>query len=98
LQSRFPAIPQNAVSCGTFFAGEITIELAEQGITVLLCPVRQVRDEVLNLLAGGIAQSFGAAEVDGIGLDQDGIQLVMTNDLAEVVANAGTIASSVRSR
>ena len=49
--------------------------MAEQGIAVFLGPVGQVRDETLDLLAGGLAEGLGAAEVDGVGLDEVGIEL-----------------------
>ena len=46
-------------------------------------------DEVLNLLAGRLAQGLGPAEVDGVGLDQVGIELMLADDLAEAVADSG---------
>src|SRR5207302_1225221 len=52
-------------------------------------PVRQVRDEVFNLLAGGFAQGLRPTEVDGVSLDQGGIQLVLADDLAQTVADFG---------
>jgi len=55
-----------------------------------------VCDEVLDLLAGGLAQSLGAAEIDGVGFDQDGIELVLANDVAEVIADArSTVVATV---
>jgi len=46
-----------------------------------------VGDEVFYLLAGGFAEGLGAAEIDGVGLDQSGIELVQADELAEAVAN-----------
>ena len=65
----------------------VAIELAEQSIAVLLGPVGQLLDEVLNLVAGGISESLRAAEVDGVGLYEFGVEFVLADDLAETVAN-----------
>ena len=46
-------------------------------------------DEGLDLLAGGFAQTLGPAEVNGVGLDQIGIELMLADDLAEAVADSG---------
>ena len=46
-----------------------------------------MRDEVLDLFAGGIAKRLDGAEVGRIGLDQVGIELMLADDLAEAVAN-----------
>jgi hypothetical protein len=63
--------------------------LAEQRIAILLGPVGQLLDEVLNLFPAGISESFRAAEFDGIGLYQFGIELVLADDLAEAIADFG---------
>src|SRR5208282_2844935 len=84
------ANPGFGASCCTFFRAEIAVELAKQSIAILFGPVGQMRDEVLNLVAGGFAQGLHAAEIGGIGLDQGGIELVLTNQLAETVANRAT--------
>jgi hypothetical protein len=46
-----------------------------------------VRDEVLDLLASGFTKNFDSAEVGSVRLDQGGVKLMLTNKLAEVVAN-----------
>ena len=46
-----------------------------------------MRDEVFDLLAGGVAKGLDAAEVGRIGLDQVGIELMLANELAKAVAN-----------
>ena len=45
----------------------------------------------------GVFEGFGAAEVDGVGFHQLGIELVLADDLAEPVADlvTGTIAVPV---
>ena len=73
----------------------IAVELAEQGIAVFLGPVGQVGDEVFDLLTSRFAEGFGAAEIDGIGLDQVGIELVLADQLAEAVADLGAAVVSV---
>ena len=65
----------------------VAVELAEQAISVLLGPVGQLLDEVLNLFAGGISEHLRAAEVDRIGLDEFGIELVLPDELTEAVSN-----------
>ena len=77
------------------FLAEIAVELAEQGIAVLLGPVGQVRDEVFHLLAGGIAKRLDPAEIGRIRLDQVGIELMLADDLAESVANRAAAVVSV---
>ena len=71
--------------------GGIAVELAEQGIAVFLGPVRQVRDEGFYLFTGSIAKRLDAAEVCRIRLDQVGIELMLTDDLAESIANGATM-------
>jgi hypothetical protein len=71
--------------------------LAEQCVPVFLGSVGQVRDEAFYLLEGGFAESLGAAEIDGVGLDQVGIELMLADQLAEAVAGLGA-ARSIRSR
>jgi hypothetical protein len=52
-------------------------------------------DKALDLLAGGFAEGLGAAEIDGVRLDQVGIKLVLADELAEAVADFGTAIVSV---
>ncbi|MGA2236386.1 MAG: hypothetical protein ABSG23_12985 [Terriglobales bacterium] len=76
-------------------SGHVAVELAEQGIAVLLGPVGQLHDEVLNLFPAGLSQRLRAAEGDGVGLYQFGIELVLADDLAETVPNFGAAAIPV---
>src|ERR1019366_9430679 len=50
-----------------------------------------------DLLASGVFECFGTAEIDGVGFHQLGIELVLADDLAEPVADlvTGAIAVSV---
>jgi hypothetical protein len=73
----------------------VAVELAEQGIAVLLGPVGQLLDEVLNLFPAGFSESLRAAEVDGVGLYEFGIELVLADDLAEAVADLGASAVAI---
>ena len=79
LDSPFHAAPS--------FCAEIAVELAKQRIAILLSPIGQVRDEVLDLLASGFTQSLYAAEIGGIGLDQSGIELMLADELAQPIAD-----------
>jgi hypothetical protein len=63
------------------------IEVAEEGLAILLSRVGQVLNELFDLLAAGVLQRIGAAEVDGIGFNQFGVELVLADQLAEPVAN-----------
>ena len=76
----------------------IAIELAEQGIAVFVGPVGKLLDEVLNLFPAGLSKRLRAAEIDGIGLDQFGVELVLADDLAETIADsrASTVAIAIR--
>jgi hypothetical protein len=67
----------------------VAVELAEQSIAVLRGPVGQLLDEVLNLFPAGLSERLGAAEVDGVGLYQFGVELVLADDLAQTVADLG---------
>src|SRR5713101_2621232 len=71
------------------------LELAEQCVAVLRGPVGQMRDKVLDLLAGGLAKGLHATEVSGVGLDQGRIELMLADDLAEAVADLGAAVVSV---
>jgi hypothetical protein len=77
----------SAATAGANYRLRVAIELAEQGISVLLCPFGELLGEVLNLFPAGISESFRAAEVDGVGLYEFGIELVLADDLAETLAD-----------
>src|SRR5437870_1721621 len=49
-----------------------------------------MRDEVLDLRAGSLAQGLRPAEVDGVSFHKGGIKLMLADDLAEAVADLGT--------
>src|SRR5207248_8744196 len=67
----------------------IAVELAEQGIAVFLGPIMEMLDKVLNLLTGCFPQGFDPAKINSIGLHQVGIELVLADDLAKVIADFG---------
>ncbi len=54
-----------------------------------------MNDESFNSLAGRFAQGLGSAEIDGVGLDAVGIELVLADHLAEAVADLGATVISV---
>src|SRR5205823_5611870 len=68
---------------------KVTVELAKQRVLILCRPVGQVVDELFDLLPVSVFKSLRAAEVDGVGLDQDGIKLMLTDQLAEAIAELG---------
>jgi hypothetical protein len=76
----------------------VAIELADKGIAVLLGPVGQRLDEVFNLFPVGLSKRLCAAEVDGVGLYQFGIEFVLADDLAETVPDLGATAIPVSIR
>ena len=47
-----------AVSCGTFLATEVAVELAEQPVAIFGGPFGQIVDEGFDLLSAGIPQGF----------------------------------------
>src|SRR6478672_588919 len=85
---RFGAGQGSDVSCCTF-CSKVAVQLAEESVLVLHRPIGQVVDELLHLLPVSVFQCLGAAEVDGVGLDQNRIELVLTDQLAEPVAELG---------
>jgi len=88
---------RNIVSCGTFLIiTGIAVQLAKQGVAVFLGPLRQMSHKAFHLLAGGFRESLSAAEIDGVGLDEVGIELVLADQLAEAVADFRTAVVSVR--
>jgi hypothetical protein len=46
-------------------------------------------DEGFNQLSAGFLENFGAAEVGGIGLDECGIEIELSNQKAELVPQSG---------
>jgi len=77
---------------------EIPVELAEQGIAISLGPIGEVSDEVLNLGAGGFTETLHATEIDGIGLYELAIELVLADELAEAIADPRTSSPAVTVR
>src|ERR1039458_2350258 len=68
----------------------VAVELAEQGAAVLLGRLGKLLNEAFDLLASGVFEGFGTAEIDSIGFHQLGIEFVLANDLAKPVANLVT--------
>src|ERR1039458_374561 len=68
----------------------VAVELTEQAIAVLLGRFGKLLHEAFDLLTSGVFEGFGAAEVDGIGFHQFGIEFVLADDLAEPVADLVT--------
>ena len=50
-------------------------------------PIRQMHDEVLDLVTSGLTQGLSSAEIRCVGLDQVEIELMLTNDLAKAVTD-----------
>ena len=70
--------------------------MAEQGIAILLGPVGEVLDEVLDPFTGGLPKCFHPAEVSRVRLDEVRIELVLANELAEAIPNCASAVSVVR--
>ena len=101
-RSRFLVLSRTGLAVGVscdhlLLRAGVAVELADQGIAVFLCGLGQVLDEALDLLAVRIPERRSAAEIDGVGLDQLGIELVLADDLAEPITDlvAGAIAVSI---
>src|SRR5208282_2838398 len=71
--------------------GCVAVELTEQGIAVLLSRISKLLDEAFDLLASGVFEDFGTAEVDGVGFHQFRIESVLADDLAKPVADLVTV-------
>jgi hypothetical protein len=59
------------------------------GVAVFFGPIGQMGYEPFDLLTGGFAEGLGTAEINGVGLDEVGIELVLADQLAEAVADLG---------
>jgi hypothetical protein len=94
---RFRRDRELSVSCDRLLlCAGVAVELAEQSIPVFRGPVAQLLDEVLNLLATGISESLGTAEVNGIGLYEFSVEFVLSDNLAKSVPDLGAGAIAVR--
>jgi hypothetical protein len=67
----------DGASSDTSLQFHIAIELANQRVFVLGGPVGDMVNEVLDLLPASLSESLNAAIIDGVGLDEDGIELVL---------------------
>src|SRR5207248_2044128 len=76
----------SGVSRDPLLLAHIAVELANEPVLVLDGPVGYMVDEVFDLRSAGVFQSLYAAEVDRVGLDQDRIEFVLADELAEAVA------------
>jgi hypothetical protein len=63
--------------------------LAEQCVAVFLGPVGKVNYKGFHLLTGSLTEGLGTAELDGVGLDEVGIELMLADKLAEAIADLG---------
>src|SRR5664280_1663995 len=68
----------------------VAVELTQQSTTILLGRLGKLLHEAFDLLASGVFEGFRAAEIDGVGFHQFGIEFVLADDLAEPVANLVT--------
>jgi hypothetical protein len=80
---------------GTMNATLAFVFLAEQCAAVFLGPVGKVNYKGFHLLAGSLTEGFGTAEIDGVRLDEVGIELMLADELAEAVADLGPTIVSV---
>lgn len=65
------------------------VEVGKEPVAIPGGPFRQVGDEGLDLFAGGVAEVFCGTELGRVALDQAGIELVLADELAEAIAQAG---------
>jgi hypothetical protein len=66
----------------------IAIEFADQGITVPSGPIGQVSDEGFDLSSTGISEGWGTAIGGSIGFDEARVEVMLTDEQAELVAEA----------
>src|SRR5664279_4369218 len=92
--ARYRRVREHDVSSRHLLAWRcIAVELTEQAITVLVRRLGKLLNEAFHLLASSVFEGFRAAEIDGIGFHQLGIELVLADDLAEPVADLVTSAT-----
>src|ERR1017187_8281391 len=88
---RSPRVREHCVSsCYLLAWRRVAVELAEQAITIFLGRLGKLLHETFDLLASGVFEGFGTAEIDSIGFHQFGIEFVLADDLAEPVADLVT--------
>jgi hypothetical protein len=76
----------------------VRIQLAYEGIAILFRCGCKLRDERLDLIATSIFQSCGAAEIRGVCLDERWIEIVLTNQQAQLITQSRlALARAVRS-
>jgi hypothetical protein len=63
----------------------IGVEFADQGVSIFVCCLCELRDEGFNQIPAGLFEGFGAAEVCGIGLHECGVEIELSNQKAELV-------------
>jgi hypothetical protein len=76
------------------------VQLAEKGWAVICRTFAQVLDESFDLLSAGIVKSGSSTIIGGVGFHQSGIELMLSNQQAEAVAETrrGGMAVAVCSR
>src|SRR5271169_552096 len=67
----------------------IRVEFADQRIPVIFCRSREMGDEGFDQIPTGFFESFGAAEVRGVGLHKCGVEIKLPNQKAKLVPESG---------
>jgi hypothetical protein len=66
----------------------IAIELADESVAIFRGAHCQIVDEGFDLITAGISESGGSAVVGSIGLHESSIELMLTDEQAQAVAEA----------
>jgi hypothetical protein len=76
----------------------VGIQFADEGIPIFFCGSCKLRDERFDQVATGIFKSGSAAEIRGIGFHERWIEIVLTNQKAQLIAQSKvSVARAVRS-
>ena len=67
----------------------VAVQLANQCGAILGSFVRHCGNEGFDQISAGIAESFGSAEISCVALHERGIEFVLSNQQAELVAKSG---------
>jgi len=76
----------------------VGIEFAHEGVTILLCRGCELSDERFDQVTAGVLENLGTAEIGGVGLHERGIEIVLTDQQAQLVTQSRlSVAGAIQS-
>ena len=67
----------------------IGIEFADEPISIFLGKCRELGDEGFNQVTAGFPQGLCATEIGGVSFHEVGIEIVLSDQQAELIAQSG---------